>query len=355
MDEKLDVSQQQPGPIAAANPLPQEISRLKRRLESGSQTFTIQEDLLKGALYRLLLALPQLPESLRPDILKLLGEQGQGLLNYVIGLDPITGTARGAYEALTGYDAINGERLGPWERGIALAGLFTFGLVSDASRVLKDLSSSGKLFGLSNGESRVLRTLSEIASSSAEAGRNVIGKLADYARNLAPVTSGASHEQILADIGRALEKAHEEINIEKFYTAEELNALHLERSPSDMRPFGSYSYGVEGKVKSELIGYRFWGDATGRTDGAKKIGRWIVLHPQAEHLANMSPKEIQILYSLPVPPKYITGVDVPIGTKVIKSETSAIFGGSGGKEQYQIIEGPLPDWFTTTTKLKGER
>jgi len=68
--------------------------------------------------------------------------------DILVGIDPITGTARSAYEALTGYNLITGAELSPFERGLAVFGCISFGYGSKFGEGLR-------AFGELANESRV--------------------------------------------------------------------------------------------------------------------------------------------------------------------------------------------------------
>lgn len=59
------------------------------------------------------------------------------MLDIAVSLYPPTAFARDCYELLTGLDALTGERLTPFQRGIAMVGVATVGLASSAALIAK--------------------------------------------------------------------------------------------------------------------------------------------------------------------------------------------------------------------------
>ena len=71
---------------------------------------------------------------------------GEALLDIVVGIDPVTGFGRDAYELFTGRNLINGEDLTIFERGISFYGVASFGIGSTMKGISNAILKLGRRF-----------------------------------------------------------------------------------------------------------------------------------------------------------------------------------------------------------------
>jgi hypothetical protein len=85
------------------------------------------------------------------------------IADVAIGIDPITGTVRSAYELFTGNNLITGEQLTDVERGLALVNLAMIGGFSSFERAAVGISKVAKILGGTKGLA-VIETVSQVAN-----------------------------------------------------------------------------------------------------------------------------------------------------------------------------------------------
>jgi Pre-toxin TG len=98
-------------------------------------------------------------------------ELAEGFLDLAIGLDPVTGTARSAYELITGHNFVTGAALKSWEYGFAAINVLTLGgegLVGASLKGLQKVVSRGARFirlpEMTAGGVRVAESVTQSAS-----------------------------------------------------------------------------------------------------------------------------------------------------------------------------------------------
>lgn len=72
---------------------------------------------------------------------------GQSVVDFAVGLDPVTGTIRGAYELVTGINVVTGEPLNEFERGIAFLNFASMGGFGTVERAIGATVAMGRILG----------------------------------------------------------------------------------------------------------------------------------------------------------------------------------------------------------------
>jgi hypothetical protein len=80
-----------------------------------------------------------------------------------IGVDPVTGAARGLYELFTGRNLITGEPLSNLELGFATVNVMMIGSFGSVQKAVTSIAKLGRVLGGQVGQ-RVIRTVGEIAT-----------------------------------------------------------------------------------------------------------------------------------------------------------------------------------------------
>lgn len=258
--------------------------------------------------------------------------------DLALGIDPVTGFYRSLVEATTGYNVITRERLSSFERGLAVFGVVTGGT---SASIIRSARLLGKISNVSIRSAERIIQLAQVTRQSLPHVVKVMKKVGEYGYKIAGQPNARRH---LDDIGRAIRKSHSEMVIKEFHTAEEINERFVKTSTA-VRPVMSHTYGVSGFLKTDTVYIRFFDDKN-----SSQIGRYIVKASDIDY-KNMTAEMIQQKLSLPFPPKFIGDVNLVKGTEVLKTQTSAVYTGSGGTTQYFILNDLDPSNFSNKRAL----
>lgn len=248
--------------------------------------------------------------------------------DIALGFVPVVGVGRDAYVFFVGKNLLTGDDLGWTERGFAAVGLLTAGVVTSLTRGARAAVRLGAHAG-------------EVAHA-VKSGERIGEKIT---KSAAKFTNEAEKAKHLSDIGDSIRKSHPEMVIEEFHTAEELNDMAMKGAASE-RPFNSHSYGVSGKLKEATTFVRFYNEET-----TLKAGTWLALAKDIDY-KRMTPAQIKHALSLPFEPRFVVEVEIPKGTAILKSKTSATYSGLGGTTQYRILEQEFKHFFKGATGVK---
>ena len=287
----------------------------------------------------------------------------EGVADLALGIDPFTGFYRSLVESVTGYNIVTREKLSSFERGLAVFGVLTAGSSSSIQAGFRLISRLGA----------EIRTAEKMIHAAQAAKQNMdkfvlaMQKVGRMVHDWGKFPGKGKH---LENLAQKLQNFHEEIYIEKIYSAGELNVKYLKtkykremeeiaRNPTKMneimarleRPYHSYSYAVKGPLKERGRFIRFSEFAKSVPGSSGPMGQWVA-RPGDFDLNKMTPVDIKRALSLEYVPGFATEVNVPAGTMVLRSETSAAYRGTGGTVQYEILDELQESFFGPTRKLK---
>ncbi len=241
--------------------------------------------------------------SLLGDLEKLLFET---MLRARIGFTPAVNDVADLYELFSGKDFITGETLSPLERS---------------------LSGLGLIAGSGSGYRYALRTI-HAPQRYAQPFVDGITKVAQK-----PLTRANTQEA-----NRSLQQVHKRPHQSR--TAEEVNRSHTAKGNSP--PYRSKTRVVEFDSHEGEKWVRLHGPQN-------QSGHWIV---RKEAVKDLSPQQLQKIYSLPRPPTEISEVTLPKGVKIRRGRVAENFGGNSGAVQYEILNPKVSDdWFSNKRSL----
>jgi hypothetical protein len=203
-------------------------------------------------------------------------ELAVGFLDIAVGIDPITGIARGTYELFMGRNLITGASLSDLERGMAALNVLALG------------------------------------------GGGAIGKLASRASHFIPVPKvalivedAAKLVEPIQGILRGWSKDHRIIAVHDAETVNNaLKAIH----PGYQDTFQMRTKVVEFVTGKESDFVRV------HLEGGER-GRWLM---KKEALRGLTPQQIQLKYYLPGLPTHVTEVHVPANTQMYRGAVAEI-------------------------------
>lgn len=211
-----------------------------------------------------------------------------GLLDVTVGLDPLTGFGRSAYELFSGKNLITGLELGQFERGIAFIGVITAGTGTSA------INGSKGILRLAQRASQHIPSPHAIQSAVAEGSRLAIAA---------------------GDTLKGWGKNHK---ITSIISGAEMNALV--NRPADFSSYNPLTYVVQfNTIRDSFFARVHY--------GVNEAGSWLL---RKSSIRGLTAEQIQKKYALPFPPTHISDVHVPGGTAM-----------SRGGVQYHQIE---PHW-----------
>ncbi len=235
-------------------------------------------------------------------------ELGKEFLDITVGLDPVTGFGRSAYELFYGRNLITGMKLNSVERSFAFLGVATAG----GSRFLHQAGRG--MWRIYQRASHLLQERQAIESAIRE-GEVLIGR--------------AGH------LLNSWKKNHQIISIT---SAIEANAPHISRGHNP--PYQHESFVVHFKTIRESHWVRV------HTDG-NQPGNWVL---RASEIRGLTPAQIAEKFALPQIPMYVSDVYLPSNTLMSRGNVQAHpFGraieGRSGSIQYRIEQTMNPEEF----------
>lgn len=203
----------------------------------------------------------------------------EGLLDIALGLDPVSGLGRSAYELLTGDNVVTGEALSKTERSIAFLGVVTAGGG-------RSITQAGKLMH------RVYEGTMHLLHNP-KLTRAFLRQGEALALKVEHVLQGFSkHHEIVAV--RKAEKVNEDL----------AKVNHKGWFPS----FQEGTHVVEFTTTHERTWLRVH-------TGNNREGQWLL---KRSSIKGLSPREIQIKYALKSPPTHVSEVRVPGKTSMAR-------------------------------------
>lgn len=242
-------------------------------------------------------------------------ELGTTFLDIAVGLDPVTGFGRSAYELFTGNNLITGERLGRIERSMAFVGLATFG----GSRFI---GQAGR------GMWRIYERAGHLLAESHLA-RDAISR----------------GERFVEQGGRALRGWSSRHRITRIESASAANTRLGLREP----PYLPGSHVVHFETTAEHTFVRVHGvDNQARS--------WMV---RSSEIRGLTPTQIRDRLNLPSTPTHVSDVRVPSGTPMSRGSTNGNMWDHGGpvvegQVQYRLEVRGEEGWFRNMREL-GEQ
>lgn len=271
------------------------------------------------------------------------------LANFLVGIDPITGTIRAAYESATGRNMITGEELTSFERAMALFALGTLGSSSDIERGLQLVEKIGIA-------AKPSQRLIENLAQKIHMGESLLPSLGKFYERTVGKLSPQKEEALFADIEKALFKTDKNERLLEVQDWETMTWNYLKEYPDHKIPYQFGSYGLKIETITQKRFLRLSVESTQSGRGSQPIGRFLLkeadaIAPNGQRLNSL---QFQNKYSTPEPPNFITNVEVKANTTMLKTRVGENFGGSEGAFQYELLERiprenfqntrPIGDW-----------
>ncbi|MGE4132394.1 MAG: pre-toxin TG domain-containing protein [Bdellovibrionales bacterium] len=238
-----------------------------------------------------------------------LGKFAAALADIGVGFIPVVGEARDIYEVLTGKNLLTGELLTDVERGLALAGVISFGVVSGASRIMK---AAKKLGANADELSRAAKEAKTILKQVDEMGVERTSALKTLRRSVG-WNGTRTAKEVLNDINESIILRTKAMGIKltnvKLGMADDLNRAARERFGADH----SASYLVGSRYIAGLVDYEHTLVRVFSSEKDNLVGGWLV-DPRV--IEGLSPMEIKGVLNLSYIPDRIVPVIVPRGTAV---------------------------------------
>ena len=241
-------------------------------------------------------------------------ELGKSMLDLTVGLDPITGFGRSAYELATGKNLITGEKLGGLDRALAFVGVLSLGTANTAVKATR-------MAHIFQGAARILREKPAIQVAIRD------GKiLAQKVEHLLPGMTKSSR-------------------VSAIHTAEHVNHHYSPRfaryTAAGTPPFEWGTHVVEGQIMRKDSKF-----VRLHAENAPASG-WVMKKSAIEGL---TAEQIKVKFALPGHVTHVSDIHVPKGEKFLRGSVQDHGRGTSGAIQY-YFPNAHQDWFRNTRRF----
>lgn len=271
------------------------------------------------------------------------------IANFLVGIDPISGFVRSAYEASSGKNMITGESLTSFERSLAVVNLSLLGFSSEA---VKGLSLVEKL-GISTKAAQAL------VAKMVELRENVtslIPSIGNFYHATVGRFSAADESALMADIERGLTKVPEGEQVVGFEGYDSMTSDYVRQTGTEPPYwYGTYGLRVELAENPKMVRFSF-NSTNGVIGESGPIGKFMVRESDtfAADGARLTPEQLQNKFALPKQPRFVSDVKIPAGGELVKSRAAPNFGMKGGGIQYGLDKDAIKhEYFQNTRPISG--